>query len=124
MTGHPRLLIADDHEMFAEGLRRVLQPAFHTVGIAGTGDALMQLLHRMTPDCVLLDLSLPGRSGLDVLPELHRRYPTLPVLVVTMHADRAIASAALAAGALGFVPTESGVEEPKVAIRAVLAGRQ
>ena len=124
MTRRPRLVIAEDHEMIAEGLRQILRPAFHTLGIAGTGDALMQLLQRTTPDCVLLDLSLPGRSGLDVLPELHRRYPNMPVLVVTMHADRAIASAALAAGALGFIPKDSSVEELKTAIQEVLAGRQ
>jgi DNA-binding NarL/FixJ family response regulator len=124
MTRLPRLIIAEDHQMVAEMLRQVLPPAFRIIGVAGTGDALMQLLQRATPDCILLDLSLPGRSGLDVLPELHRQYPTLPVLVVTMHADRAIASAAFAAGALGFVPKDSGVQELKLAIREVLAGRQ
>jgi DNA-binding NarL/FixJ family response regulator len=124
MTRRPRLIIAEDHKMVAEGLRQVLRPAFHILGVAGTGDALLQLLQRATPDGVLLDLSLPGRSGLDVLPELHRQYPSLPVLVVTMFADRAIAAAAFAAGALGFIPKDSSVPELKMAIREVLAGRQ
>ncbi|OYV62988.1 MAG: hypothetical protein B7Z72_14605 [Gemmatimonadetes bacterium 21-71-4] len=76
------------------------------------------------PDGLLLDLSLPGRSGLELLPDIHALQPELRVLVLTMHVDRILAEAALAAGATGFVPKDAGMEELERALEAVLAGKR
>jgi DNA-binding NarL/FixJ family response regulator len=120
----PRLVIADDHRLLVEGLRRMLARRFEVVGVAYTGDELLKLLERVSADVLILDLSLPGRSGIDLLPDIRRVQPDLRVLVVTMHVDRILAEAALAAGATGFVPKDSGMEEVEVGLREVLAGRR
>ena len=119
-----RLVIADDHRMVVQGLEQMLGKRFDIVGVAYAGDELLKLLQRTPADCLLLDLSLPGRSGLDILPEIRTLQPDRNVLVLTMHADRVLAEASRAAGALGFVPKDAGMEELKVALTEVLAGRR
>ena len=120
----PRLLIADDHRLMIEGLQQLLGRRFDVVGVAYAGDELIELLQGTPADCLMLDLSLPGRSGIDLLPDIRRLQPDLKILVVTMHVDRILAEAALAAGALGFVPKDSGMDEVESALREVLAGRR
>ncbi|HVM43856.1 MAG TPA: response regulator transcription factor [Gemmatimonadales bacterium] len=119
-----RLVIADDHRMVVQGLEQMLGDRYDIAGVAYAGDELLALLERTPADVVLLDLSLPGRSGLDILPDIRALQPALKVLVLTMHADRVLAEAALAAGALGFVPKDAGMEELKLALTEVLAGRR
>lgn len=119
-----RLVIADDHRMIVEGLEQMLGKHFEIVGVAYAGDELLKLLRSTPADGLLLDLSLPGRSGLDILPDVRALQPDLKVLVLTMHADRVLAEASLAAGALGFVPKDAGMEELKLALSEVLAGRR
>jgi len=120
----PRLVIADDHRMVVQGLEQMLGERFDIVGVAYAGDELLALLRGTTADGLLLDLSLPGRSGLDILPDIRALQPDLKVLVLTMHADRVLAEASLAAGALGFVPKDAGLEELELALRQVLAGQR
>ena len=119
-----RLVIADDHRMVVQGLEQMLADRYDIAGVAYAGDELLALLKRTPADIVLLDLSLPGRSGLDILPDIRALQPAVKVLVLTMHADRVLAEAALAAGALGFVPKDAGMEELKLALTEVLAGRR
>jgi len=119
-----RLVIADDHRMVVQGLEQMLGDRYDIAGVAYAGDELLALLERTPADVVLLDLSLPGRSGLDILPDIRALQPAVKVLVLTMHADRVLAEAALAAGALGFVPKDAGMEELKLALTEVLAGRR
>ena len=119
-----RLVIADDHRMVVQGLEQMLGDRYDIAGVAYAGDELLALLRRTPADVVLLDLSLPGRSGLDILPDIRVLQPALKVLVLTMHADRVLAEAAIAAGALGFVPKDAGMEELKLALTEVLAGRR
>jgi len=119
-----RIVIADDHRMVVQGLEQMLGEQYEIAAVAYAGDELLKVL-RVTPaDGLLLDLSLPGRNGLDVLPEIREIQPHLKVLVLTMHADRVLAEASLAAGALGFVPKDAGVEELKLGLSQVLAGRR
>lgn len=120
----PRLVIADDHRLLVQGLQQMLSRRFEVVGVAYSGDELLELLRRVSADGLILDLSLPGRSGIDLLPDIRRAQPDLKVLVVTMHVDRILAEAALAAGATGFVPKDSGMEEVELGLREVLAGRR
>jgi len=120
----PRIIIADDHILLVEGLRQLLGPHYDIVGVAPSGDTLLGLLRSTPADCLLLDLSLPGRSGLDLLPDVRAAAPGLRILVVTMHVDRALADVCLAAGADGFIPKACPAEELVVAISEVLAGRR
>jgi DNA-binding NarL/FixJ family response regulator len=120
----PRLILADDHHLMVEGLRLMLEGTFHIAAVAHDGDTLLAVLAESPADCLLLDLALPGRTGLDLLPEIKKLRRDLKILVVTMHLDRVLADAALQAGAHGFIPKDSGKEELVEAIRTVLAGRR
>jgi DNA-binding NarL/FixJ family response regulator len=128
MTRHPRgearLILADDHALVVEGMRGMLSRTYAVVGVAHSGAALLALLKDTDADCLLLDLAMPGRNGLDLMPDIRALRPEMKVLVVTMHLDRVLADAVLHAGAHGFVPKDSGTEELHAAIRAVLAGER
>ena len=119
-----RLVLADDHHLMVEGLQRMLQPQFKVVGIAYSGDELLQLLRAVEPDCLLLDLSMPGRNGLQLLPDITALRPRLRILVVTMHLDWVLAESVLQAGAHGFIPKDSPPDELREAIATVIAGYQ
>ena len=118
------LVLADDHELVVRGLATLLAPHHDVVAIVHSGAELLGCLGRERPDCVLLDVSMPHQSGLDVLPELRRRWPALRVLMLTMHADRVLAEAALGLGALGYVVKDAALPELLEAIDTVCAGRQ
>lgn len=120
----PRLVIVDDHRLVVQGLQQMLARRYDVVGVAYAGDELLELLRHTAADGLLLDLSLPGRGGLELLPEILALQPGLRVLVLTMHVDRILADAALAAGATGFVPKDAGVEELERALQSVLAGKR
>ncbi len=124
MSRRARIFIADDHPMLVEALRTLLEPHFDIAGTANSGDAILAALPAARPDALLLDLNMPGRSGLDLLPVLVRGFPALRILVVTMYVDRVLAEASLLAGAHGFVPKDSHVDELVVALNEVLAGRR
>lgn len=123
-SGHPRLLLVDDHHLLLESLRHALQPEYEIVGTISTGGEVAEASLRLAPDVVLLDLSLPDRSGLEVIGDLKATSPAVKILMVTMHADRVLAEASIQAGAHGFVPKDAGLDEVRQAIREVLAGRE
>ena len=123
-TARPRLLLVDDHRMFVDGLRSSLAATYDIVGVAYGGKELLALLKNRSADCLLLDLQLPDRLGLDLIPDVLALRPEMRILVVTMFLDRCIADAALAAGGHGFIPKDADSEELKRAITDVLAGQQ
>lgn len=118
------LALADDHELFARGTATMLSPHHDVAGLTHSGHELKELLRRTPVDCVLLDLSMPGESGLQVLPELRQEWPALRIIVVTMHVDRNLANAALGLGAHGYVPKDANLDELLLAIDEVFAGRR
>lgn len=120
----PKLFLVDDHQLLLTGLRLALEKEFDIVGTTQTGADVVEGCRTFSPDVVLLDLSLPDRSGLEVITDLHAELPGIKILVVTMHADRIMADASLQSGAHGFVPKDAGIPELKVAIAAVLAGER
>lgn len=124
MTIPHSLAIVDDHELVARGLAVLLQSHYDVPVVAHSGRELMQQLERHPVDCVLLDLSMPEQSGLEVLPLIKRRYPGIKVIMVTMHADRSLVQATLGLGADGYVPKDAELPELCEAIDAVLAGHQ
>jgi DNA-binding NarL/FixJ family response regulator len=124
VTALPRVLIAEDHELFSQGLQAMLAGHCEVVGAVGDGAEVVASAKRLRPDVLLLDLSLPNRTGLDILRELRTVLPFVRVVVVTMHVDRVIVESALRAGAVGFVPKNAEVEELREAIEAAHAGRR
>ena len=117
-----RLVIVDDHRLVAEGMGSILARHYDVVGVADSAESLRVLLRTHEADCLLLDLTMPGTNGLELIPEMRELYPAMRILVVTMHLDRCLAEASLEAGAHGFVPKDSSPDELVQAIRAVVAG--
>ncbi len=123
-TPELRLVLADDHRLVRAGIRMLLEsvPGWRVVAEAGDGDAALREVLDHRPDILVLDLGMPGRPSLGLLPELARRAPDTRVVVVTMQSDPALARAALAGGAAGYVLKEAADAELEQAIRAVARG--
>lgn len=120
----PRVLIVDDHEVVGAGLTALLSPQYTVLGPVRDGGAVLAAIVELTPDVVLLDISLPTRSGLDLLPDISEKHPRLPVVMLTGSADYITGRAALVLGALGFLPKDAGIDELELALQAVLHGKQ
>ena len=118
------ILIVDDHAMLRGGLRALLQSGFDSVafGEAQDGAQALDVLRADTWDIVVLDVSLPGRNGLDLLKEIKAERPRLPVLVLTGHREDELAVRSLKAGASGYLTKESAPDELVRAVRKILNG--
>ena len=124
MTDRLRVLVADDHEAVREGLRWMLRAndAVVIVGEAGDGEELLHLLDTVECDAVLLDLSMPGMSGLDVLAALKTANRAIPIVVLTMHDDAAHVDRALGLGASGYILKSAPRDEIIRALTAAAGG--
>jgi DNA-binding NarL/FixJ family response regulator len=118
----PRVLLADDHRIVAEGLKGILAEEFELVGIAEDGRALVKAARELRPDVIVADISMPHLNGIDALAPLKRDNPDVRVVFLTMHRDAAYARRALEAGASGFVLKHSAPAELVLAVRAALQG--
>ena len=121
-----RVLIADDHAVFRRGLKETLKDAFTkvTFGEAKTAEETLECVRRRDWEIVILDVSMPGKSGLDILDELKRLRPKLPILLLSMHPEEQFAKRALKAGAAGYLTKDSVPEEVRTAVQRVLTGGQ
>ena len=119
-----RVLIADDHGLVREGLKRVLAAAsdIEVAGEAANGDEALALVKRHDYDLALIDLSMPGVSGLDLIRRLKLEKPRLRILVLSMHGEKQYAARALKAGASGYLTKDSAGSELLGAIRKVGTG--
>ncbi len=119
-----RVLIADDHAIVRHGLQQILaqEPDLTVAGEAASGEELLTMVREARGEVVVLDLSLPGMAGLDVLHEVRHLAPHLPVLILSIHPAEQYAARALRAGASGYLTKESAPEELVKAIRRVVAG--
>ena len=119
-----RILIADDHEIVRRGLRQILTDEFPKlqVGDAANARDAVEAVRKQAWDAVLLDINMPGRSGLDVLEELKRLRPPMPVVVLTAFPEEDYAVRAFKLGASGYVSKESASDELLAALRKALAG--
>lgn len=119
-----KIIIADDHAIVRNGLKLLLagEADMEPVGEAKDAAELLELIHKQSCDVVVLDISMPGRSGLEVLKELKSKQPHLAVLILTMHPEDQYAVRALRAGADGYVTKDSAPAELIQAIRRIAAG--
>jgi len=120
----PRLFLVDDHQLLLEGLKLALSESYEIVGTANAGAGVVSSCRELRPDAVVLDLSLPDRSGLEIIADLRAELPEVKILVVTMHADRVMADASLQTGAHGFLPKDAGIPELTAVLTRVLAGER
>jgi len=119
-----KLLLVDDHELIRAGLKQVLHAGLGNimVGEAKNAEEAMSLLDRQAWDLVITDITLPGRSGLDLLLEFKSRRPEMPVLVLSVLSEDEVAVRVLKSGAAGFVHKETSGDELVKAVRKVLGG--
>lgn len=119
-----RLILADDHLLFRAGLKSMLEKSsdLEIVGEAVDGHATLQLAERLTPDIILLDISMPGLNGLEALRRLSETQPGIRVIILSMHSDRRYVTESIKAGAKGYVLKDSTVEELVTAIRTIMRG--
>jgi DNA-binding NarL/FixJ family response regulator len=122
-VNRPRLLLADDHRMVAEGLKGLLADEFDLVGIVEDGQALVTEASRLRPDVIVTDFSMPKLNGIDALVRLKKDNPEVKVVFLTMHQSAAYARKALESGASGFVIKHSAPTELVMAIQAALKGK-
>jgi len=119
-----RIVIADDHIVLRSGLRRLLneQPDIEVIGEANDGNEAITRTEELTPDVLLLDITMPNLGGIDVIRIVKARMPKVAILVLTMHEDEGYFIEALKAGASGYVPKKAADTELIAAIRAVNRG--
>jgi len=121
----PRIIIVDDHLLFRAGLRSVLEKKnFHIVGEADDGRAAIRLVAKLKPAAVISDISMPGCDGIAFTRQIHREFPDVKVLVVSMHNETRFIMESFAVGASGYLLKDSGIEEISSALEVVLAGRK
>lgn len=118
------VIIVDDHALIREGVKKTLsgEPEMRLVGEANNIAELFKLLDHIPADIILLDITMPGESGLDALKELRQKHPHLPVLILSFHPEHRFAVRALKAGASGYITKESATEELVNAVRKVASG--
>ena len=119
-----RVVIADDHTIVREGLRQLLQAAgdFDVVGEARDGLEALQLARKLEFDVLLLDISMPGRSGMELIKQIRSERPRVRIMVLSMHQEYQYAVRAIRAGASGYLTKESASRELGTALRKVASG--
>jgi DNA-binding NarL/FixJ family response regulator len=119
-----RVLITDDHKIVRDGLRRILagQAELEVAGEAANGDEALALVKAHAYDLAVLDMSMPGLSGIDLIKRLKLERPKMRILVLSMHGEHQYAARALKAGASGYLNKDSAAEQLVVAIRKIAAG--
>ena len=120
------ILIVDDHAIVREGLRRIIDDTseINVVNEASTGQEALDLIWENKYDLVLMDISMPGKNGLQTLKEIKKYDAKLPILMLSMHAEEQYAMRAIKAGASGYITKESTSDQLVSAIRKIYAGRK
>ncbi len=121
-----KVLLADDHSIVRAGLRRVVEESgdMQVVAEADDGREAIQLVKEKDPDVAVIDISMPGLDGLEVISQLQSRHPDLPILVLTMHEEGQYVVRAIQAGAMGYLTKQSAPEQLVTAIRKIHEGQR
>jgi len=121
-----KVLLADDHSIVRAGLRRIVEESgdMEVVAEAGDGREAIQLVAKTAPDVAVIDISMPGLDGLEVISQLQTLQPELPILVLTMHEEGQYVVRAIQAGAMGYLTKQSAPEQLVNAIRKVHDGQR
>jgi two-component system, NarL family, invasion response regulator UvrY len=121
-----KILIADDHAIVREGLKQILaeEPDMKVTGEAGNATELFKLLKKDVWNAIVLDINMPGKSGLEALKDLKKEYPDLPVLILSMYGEEQYGVRALKAGASGYLKKASAPNEFVSAIRTIIKGKK
>ena len=124
MSDKVKVLIVDDHPLFRSGLRQVIEsdPSFQIIGESGDGEAALELIQKEKPDVAVLDVNLPGLTGLEIAHKLKAGQSPTRIIILTMHKDEETCNRALDIGANGFVLKENAVGEILKAIAVVARG--
>jgi DNA-binding NarL/FixJ family response regulator len=118
-----RLMLADDHRMLREGLRRSMtEQGFSVVGEAADGAQAVDLAHRLQPDVVLMDVTMPELDGVGATREIRASLPNVRVVMLTMHADEDVLASAIRAGASGYLVKDCSTREIAEAVRMAASG--
>jgi DNA-binding NarL/FixJ family response regulator len=119
-----KVLLADDHSIVRAGLRRIVEDSgdMEVIAEAADGREAIKLVRKKLPDVAVIDISMPGLDGLEVLSQLHTHYPQLPILILTMHEEGQYVVRAIEAGAMGYITKQSAPEQLVNAIRKVHSG--
>ncbi len=121
-----KIFLADDHPLVRKGIKDILEEEIDlkVIGDAAYPHEVLDGIKRLMPDVLITDLSMPGRSGLDLVADIKQLFPKLPILVLTMHPEERFAVRALKAGAYGYLTKDTKPEELVKAVRQVVTGRK
>ncbi|HTP03573.1 MAG TPA: response regulator transcription factor [Nitrospirota bacterium] len=119
----PRVLLADDHRIVAEGLRGLLEPEFELIGIVEDGRALLTAAEKLRPDVIVADISMPVLNGIEAVRQIKRTNEDIKIVFLTMHPDVTYAASAFEAGASGYVLKHSAPSELVTAIQRAMRGK-
>ncbi len=121
-----KVLLADDHSIVRAGLRRIVEESgdMQVIAEAADGREAIQKVHKTSPDVAIIDISMPGLDGLEVISQLKLYYPDLPLLILTMHEEGQYVVRAIEAGAMGYITKQSAPEQLVKAIRKVFSGHR
>ncbi len=121
-----KVLLADDHSIVRAGLRRIIEESgdMSVVAEAADGKEAIAKTHKTSPDVAVIDISMPGLDGLEVIDQLQDYYPKLPILVLTMHEEGQYMVRAVEAGAMGYITKKSAPEQLVKAIRKLMQGQR
>ncbi len=117
-----RLLLADDHMLFAEGLQSLLRDEFELLGTVGNGKELVEATHHLNPEVILVDISMPVLNGFDAVRRIRKEGNSAKVIFLTMHDDESLVAEAFRCGGSGYVLKQAAGEELVTAIREVAQG--
>jgi DNA-binding NarL/FixJ family response regulator len=119
----PRLLLADDHGVLLDGLRKLLEEEYDLVGTVADGRALVAAARKLRPDVIVLDITMPLLNGIEAARQIRKAIPSAKLLFLTVHSDTAYVEEAFRAGALGYVLKHAVARDLFTALRRVLQGR-
>jgi len=119
-----RVLLADDHRIFLAGLQKLLEEDFDVVGVVGDGRALCEAAHRLKPDVIVADISMPSLNGIDAVRSLFAEGCSARVIFLSMHGDPLYVNEALSTGAVGYILKRDAPDKLIAAIRAATRGKR